>query len=301
MTGLGPEYFAADKVEHFGAVNWLKAGIVYSHGLGTVSETYAKEIQTPEFGCGLDGVIQAQQAKLRGIVNGIDGAVWNPATDKYLPSTYTIDDRSGKKICREALRQEVGLDNPQRDDVCLVGLISRLVEQKGIDLVVAGIEPYILAGRMQFVVLGTGDPYLEQQLYALQARHPGWVSFWRGYNEGLAHRIEAGVDMFLMPSRFEPCGLNQMYSLAYGTLPLVRYTGGLADTVTDVSQEGGCGFTFGPVDLGHFSATLDRALGLFADFPEQWEAAQRQAMQRTYGWDRCAQDYLHWYHDILSR
>ena len=239
LTGLGPEYFAADKVEHFGAVNWLKAGIVYSHGMGTVSETYAKEIQTPEFGCGLDGVIQAQRAKLHGIVNGIDGTVWNPANDEYLPSLIPLMIVVVRKFAVSS--QEVGLDNPQRDDVCLVGLISRLVEQKGIDLVMAGIEPYILAGRMQFVVLGTGDPYLEQQLNALQARHPGWVSFWRGYNEGLAHRIEAGVDMFLMPSRFEPCGLNQMYSLAYGTLPLVRYTGGLADTVTDVSQEGGCG------------------------------------------------------------
>jgi starch synthase len=301
VTGLGPEYYHGRKVEHFGTVNWLKAGIVYSHGLSTVSPTYAAEIQTRAFGCGLDGEIARQAHKLRGIVNGIDTAVWNPAIDPHLPANYDRHDLSGKAVCRDALREEVGL-LPMADDrkVALVGLISRTLSQKGIDLVADAVEPYILAGRMQLVILGAGDRALESRLHMLEARHPGWVTFWRGYNEGLAHRIEAGCDLFLMPSRFEPCGLNQMYSLAYGTLPLVRYTGGLADTVVDVSQPHGNGFSFGPIDIGHFSAGLNRALGLFQHYPDQWHAAQQRAMQADHSWQTCAQDYLGWYQDILG-
>lgn len=297
LTGLDWSLFNPVQVEHHGSVNYLKAGVVFADRVTTVSRRYASEIQTPEFGYGLDGVIRSHACKLRGITNGIDAAAWDPASDPALPARYSVDDPAGKAVCKQALRAELGMDT--HGAPCLAGVVSRLASQKGIDLVVETVSPYILAGRMQLAVLGTGEPGLEQALRNLQAKHPGWVCFWHGYHEDLAHRVEAGSDLFLMPSRFEPCGLNQLYSLRYGTLPLVRYTGGLADTVRDVATGDGNGFTFGPIDLGHFSATLDRALGLYQHFPDEWAAARKRAMSEDHGWPKAAAEYLALYRSMV--
>ena len=288
-TGLDWSLFNPLQLEHHERLNCLKAGIVFADRVTTVSRRYAEEIQTAEFGFGLEGVIQDHRHKLLGITNGIDDEEWNPATDPHLPHRFSVGKLSGKARCKQALRAELGLEpggNP-----ALVGVVSRLVWQKGIDLVIEAVGPYILAGRMQLVVLGAGEGEIEHRLRLLQAKYHGWVCFWHGYNEGLAHRIEAASDLFLMPSRFEPCGLNQMYSLRYGTLPIVRYTGGLADTVRDVADGEGNGFTFGPIDLGHFSSVLDRALGLYQHYPKEWKAAQRRAMRADHSWDHVADEY----------
>ncbi len=181
-----------------------------------------------------------------------------------------------------------------------MAVVSRLVEQKGIDLVIDAVGPYILGGRMQLAVLGSGDLGMEQRLNLLQSRHPGWVHAWYGHNEALAHRVIAGADLFLMPSRTEPCGLTQMYAMRYGALPLVRYTGGLADTVQDVAGADGVGFTFGPIDHGHFSSVLDRALGLYEFFPHEWRAAQRRGMQRDFSWDTVSERYAALYRELTA-
>ncbi|MFW5845905.1 MAG: glycogen synthase, partial [Planctomycetota bacterium] len=292
LAGLDWALFNPMQLEHHGKLNFLKAGIVFADRVTTVSQRYAEEIQTGEFGAGLDPVLRHHNYKLSGIRNGIDTSVWDPATDEHIPAHYDADDISGKARCRTTLRKELGLaDNA----ACLVGVVSRLVHQKGLDLVLGAVEPYILSGRMQLVVLGAGEAGLEWGFQSLQHKHPGWVCFWHGYNEGLSHRIEAGCDAFLMPSRFEPCGLNQMYSLRYGTLPVVRYTGGLADTVTDVSTGAGNGFTFGPGDVGHFSSVLDRALGLYQHYPEEWRAAQLRAMRTDCSWESVAHAYTELY------
>lgn len=289
LTGLDWALFNPMQMEHFGKLNLLKGGIVFADRVTTVSRRYAEEIQTSDYGYGLDAVVRSYAYKLRGITNGIDVSEWDPARDPHLPATYDADGLAGKAVCKRQLRTELGLVSEGQP--ALVGMISRLVHQKGIDLIIEAVSPYILAGRMQLAILGAGDPGLEQALRGLQGRHPGWVCFWHGYNEGLAHRIEAGSDLFLMPSRFEPCGLNQMYSLRYGTLPIVRFTGGLADTVVDVAGGKGNGFTFGPMDLGHFSAVLDRALGLYEHFPAEWQAAQLRAMATDYSWEQVAGEY----------
>lgn len=298
LTGLDWTLFNPHQLEHHGRLNFLKAGIVFADKVTTVSRRYAEEIQYPEFAFGLDGVMRHHRYKLSGITNGIDAGEWNPAKDKHLAKAYDIKRPAGKKACREHLRNETGLIPNTK--ACLVSVVSRLVEQKGIDLVIEAIDPYILAGRMQLVVLGSGDHHLEQRLRHLQVRHPGWVYAWYGYNEPLAHRIIAGSDLFLMPSRTEPCGLTQLYSLRYGTLPLVRYTGGLADTVSDVSNGDGNGFTFGPMDAGHFSSVLDRALGLYEHYPKEWSAAMKRAMAADNSWERVAQDYVGLYRSLAG-
>jgi len=298
LTGLDWALFNPLLLEHYGRLNLLKAGMVFADRITTVSRRYAEEIQLAEYAFGLEAVTRGHSYKLRGIVNGIDSDAWNPAKDKHLPANFDVKKLAGKKTCRERLRDEVGLVPDKR--ACLVSVVSRLVEQKGIDLIAEAVEPYILAGRMQLIVLGTGDVHLEHRLSQLQARHPGWVHAWYGYNEALAHRIIAGSDMFLMPSRTEPCGLTQLYSLRYGTLPLVRHTGGLADTVIDVASGEGNGFTFGPIDLGHFSSVLDRALGLYEHFPNEWKAAMKRGMHADWSWKTVAKHYDELYRDICT-
>jgi starch synthase len=296
LTGLDWGLFNPLHLEHYGRLNYLKGGVVFADRVTTVSQRYAEEIQQAEYGFGLEAVMRANAFKLSGITNGIDTSTWNPASDPHLPATFDLKKLAGKKTCREQLRNETGLVPDKR--ACLVAVVSRLVEQKGIDLIVEAVEPYILSGRMQLVVLGSGDQALEFRLSQLQARHPGWVYAWYGYNDPLAHRIIAGADLFLMPSRTEPCGLTQLYSLRYGTLPLVRHTGGLADTVRDVSSGEGNGFDFGPIDLGHFSSVLDRALGLYEHFPDQWKAAMKRGMKTDSSWQTVARHYEKLYLDL---
>jgi starch synthase len=294
LAGLDSALFNPFQLEHFGRLNCLKSGIVFADRVTTVSKRYAQEIQAPEVAYGLDAVIRGTAWKLDGITNGIDTDEWNPAKDPNLPATYSPADLSGKAACRAQLRKECSLiDN----GACLMTVVSRLVEQKGIDLIIDAVEPYILAGRLQLAVLGSGDLALENRLSYLQRKHPGWVYVWYGYNEPLSHRFIAGGDAFLMPSRTEPCGLTQMYALRYGTLPIVRHTGGLADTVTDVTT-GGNGFSFGPVDIGHFSSVIDRACGLYHHFPSEWEAAMRRAMACDNSWNRVAGDYERVYRSL---
>src|SRR6478609_1695359 len=226
-TGLPPSLFSPSGLEFYGAVNCLKGGIIFSDAVSTVSPTYAKEVMTAEYGCGLEGVLASRADGVTGITNGIDVATWNPETDSYLPAQYTVADLSGKQTCKRALQRELGLPNR---DVPLLAVIGRLTFQKGFDLLIEVI-PELMYLDTQIVVLGTGDHQLEQQFIAAKAGYPDRIGLYLGFNEGLAHHIEAGSDMLIMPSRYEPCGLSQLYSLRYGTVPLVRRTGGLADTV----------------------------------------------------------------------
>lgn len=298
LTGLDPSLLNSFQLEHHGRLNWMKAGIVFADRVTTVSHRYAAEIQLPEVAFGLDEVIRGTAYKLDGITNGIDATEWDPSRDPHLPARYSAADLSGKARCKQVLRSDCQL---VENGACLLAVVSRLVEQKGIDLILDAVEPYILSGRMQLAVLGSGDLALEQRLHWLARKHPGWVYTFFGYNESLAHRFMGGADAFLMPSRTEPCGLTQMYALRYGTLPIVRLTGGLVDTVSDVTiPGGGTGFTFGPVDRGHFSSVIDRAVGLYHHFPTEWNAAMHRAMACDNSWDRVASKYEELYLELCD-
>ena len=287
--------------ELYGAFSFMKAGLAYSDQITTVSPTYAEEIQSSAFGMGLDGLLQTRSEHLSGILNGIDAIHWNPGADPYLPAHYSLQDRLGKTQCKAQLQSSLGL----RPDphVFLLGMISRLVEQKGTDMVL-DILPDLLRRGMQVVVLGSGDKSFERQLLEMAAAHPTQMVARITFDEGLSHRIEAGADAFLMPSRFEPCGLNQMYSLRYGTLPIVHRTGGLADTVTDADdfrhplQRNG--FVF---DRPHSDALHDAVLRAEALFrqPALWSHLQDQAMAGDYSWQHSARAYLQLYHEVLAR
>jgi starch synthase len=231
-TGLPQSLFTPEGLEFYGSVNLLKGGILFADWLTTVSPTYAKEILTPEFGFGLEGVLQARRGRLQGIINGIDVGVWNPETDMYLPARYSADKPSGKRECKQALQGELGLP---RKDVPLLAVIARLTSQKGLDLVEEAIPQLVDLG-LQLVILGTGDVTHESRLVKIRDQFPDHVGLRIGFDEGLAHRIEGGADMFLMPSRYEPCGLSQLYSLRYGTVPIVTKTGGLVDTVASLDS-----------------------------------------------------------------
>jgi len=298
-TGLPWSEYTPDRLEFFGQINLLKGGIVYADLLNTVSPTYAREIQTPQFGYGLEGVLQTRKERLFGIINGIDYEHWSPATDPYLPSPYTVRDLAGKKRCKTALQREMKLAGRS---VPLIGLVSRLVAQKGIDLIL-DILADLLALDVQMVVLGSGDPAVEGRLTALQDRFPKTFAVRLGFNEGLAHRIEAGADMFLMPSRYEPCGLNQLYSLSYGTVPIVRKTGGLADTVAPYvpgAKNGkGTGFVFESPHPEVLFSTLLLALQVFRD-KEEWKKIMLRGMRQDFSWMHSAQEYVKLYEGALA-
>ncbi len=287
-------------LEYYQQLSFLKAGIVYANWVATVSPTYAREIQTPTFGYGLAGLLASRQHELSGILNGID-ASWSPVNDPLLPHHYHADDLSGKAANKHALRNRLGLHHaPERP---LIGLIGRLAYQKGLDLVLP-VLPNILAEGAQVVLLGSGDKGMEQHLRELAQRYQGQLSVTIGYDEALAHQIEAGSDLFLMPSRFEPCGLNQLYSMCYGTLPIVRRTGGLADTVIDVTpthldQGIATGFVFDYEDPAILLNTVQRALVLYRS-PELWRYVQQTAMRRDFSWTKSAGDYLDLYQHLLA-
>jgi starch synthase len=277
--GLDRRLFHSEGLEFFGRLNFLKAGIVWADAVNTVSPTYAREIQTPEFGFGMDGLLRARASKLSGILNGVDYEEWNPETDRHLPANYSARDLSGKRACKLALLEEIGL--PLDPDRPLIGIVSRFAHQKGMDLV-AAIAP--LAGAT-LVVLGSGEAPLENSFRSLAASYPDRVAARIGYDEGLAHRIEAGADLFLMPSRYEPCGLNQIYSLRYGTVPVVRATGGLEDTVKEKT-----GFKF----LEDLEGALGAALEEFQD-REAWSSRMRLCMAQNFSWDASAAEYRRLY------
>ncbi|MEW6165237.1 MAG: glycogen synthase GlgA [Pseudomonadota bacterium] len=291
--GLSAADWHIEGVEYYGHLSFLKAGLRHADALTTVSPTYAREIQTETEGMGLDGLLRSRADVLTGILNGIDTAAWNPAADAHLAAPYDSRRLDAKAANKTALQREAGL--AERSDRPLFGIVSRLTEQKGLDLV-AAIGDALVGLPAQLVVLGSGDKALEAAFRDLAARHPGEVAVTIGFDEGLAHRIEAGADVFLMPSRFEPCGLNQMYSLAYGTPPLVRATGGLADTVVDFSPAGladgsANGFVFAAAAPDLILATARRAAEIWRDAP-RWRQLQRNAMAGDFGWQGPARRYL---------
>lgn len=302
-TGLPPSLYNPGQLEHYG-LNFLKGGIVFSDGVNTVSPTYAREIQTMEFGCGLEGLLTNYHWKLSGIVNGCDYTLWNPAIDQHLIAPYapeTVFDN--KPLCKAALQKRFHL--PEDPKTPVLGMVARLVGQKGIDLVLSAAPGFLDLG-CQLIVLGDGDRDFQNQLQGLRDRHPDRVGVYIGFNEGLAHVIEAGSDLFLMPSRYEPCGLNQMYSLKYGTPPVVRMTGGLADTVVNATLENladsrATGFTFGEYTAYALYETVRWALALYRDRPADFRQIIRTAMAQDWSWDRSAEAYEKLYLKVIGR
>jgi starch synthase len=294
LTGLPGWLLNPAQLEFHGHLNFLKAGVVFADAVNTVSPTYAREITTPDFGCGLDGLLRGVSHKLSGIVNGCDYADWDPAHDRHIARKYTADTvAAGKAACKADLQKRYGL--PQKPDVPVLGMVARLVSQKGIDLVLSAAPGFLDLG-CQLVFLGDGDPEYHDELTAFKARHPDKVGVFLGFHEGLAHAVEAGSDLFLMPSRYEPCGLNQIYSLRYGTPPVVRATGGLADTVVNATEENlqagtATGFAFGEFSARALYETVKWALELYRTRPDDFAQVVRTAMAQDWGWDRSAAEY----------
>ncbi|MFH1496427.1 MAG: glycogen synthase GlgA [Verrucomicrobiota bacterium] len=295
-TNLPEELMGIDGVEFYGQMSMMKAGILFADRVGTVSPRYAEEIQTHDFGCGLDGVVATRADDLVGLINGIDTTVWNPATDALIPANYSAADLSGKKICRAELLTRHGFDPAYAGPV--FGMVCRITEQKGIDLVLANAA-WFAANDCRLIVLGTGDAALTEALRKLAFSHPGKVAVSARHDEAMSHLVEAGADFFVMPSKFEPCGLNQLYSQAYGTVPLVSQVGGLVDTVIDIDAEPatGTGITFPPTATA-LALGLKRALALFAQ-PDELAAVRRRGMTRDFSWETASQAYEDLYEDTL--
>jgi starch synthase len=283
-----------------GAISFLKTGALYADVVGTVSRTYAQEIQTEAFGEGLDSLLRQRSASVVGIVNGVDYGVWNPQVDPYLEKNYTVDDVvEGKALNREHLLTQMGLSNPRTAPV--LGIVSRFTAQKGFDLTFEPLTEALRHLELRLVVLGTGEGRYEDHFHWLQRTFPDKVSYYCGYNEKLAHLIEAGADIFLMPSRFEPCGLNQMYSLKYGTVPIVRKTGGLADTVQlwDPSTEEGTGFVFDHYDDTGFAWALKTSLLAWKD-QDSWAVLRLNGMEQDFSWRKQGAEYEDLYRRLVS-
>jgi starch synthase len=286
ITGLGWDLFTPAGLEFYGKLNFMKGGLLFADLLNTVSRTYAQEIQTPEFGSGLEGVLQGRSSDLSGILNGIDADEWDPGADDRIAKRYTADDLAGKATGKAALLGEMGLE---ADGSPLIGIVSRLAPQKGLDLVTEAM-PGLLDLGFQLVVLGEGESWIESAITDAAAAHPGRVAARIGFDEDLARRIYAGADMFLMPSRYEPCGLGQMISMRYGTIPIVRRTGGLADTV----HEGRTGFLFVDPWAGALVDAARRARDAFRD-PTTWRQLVRNAMGEDFSWQASAKEYVSLY------
>jgi len=297
LLNLDPSFFIPRYLEFYGEINFLKAGLAFADIITTVSPTYAEEIKTAENGFGLEGVFQERAASLVGILNGVDYNIWNPETDPFIAKTYNLKDFSGKTACKADLQRSFGLsENP---DIPLISMVSRLVAQKGFDLLEQALDD-LLSGGVHFVLLGTGDRRYEEFFTKASLRYPGKVGIRVAFNESLAHKIIAGSDLLLVPSRYEPCGLTQIYSLRYGTIPIVRATGGLKDTVVDFDPESGRGngFVFGSYKVQDFLQTVERALAVFYRKGE-WTSLKKNAMSADFSWDRSARAYIDLYHWLL--
>lgn len=293
--GLDDRFWNAGALEFHGGGNLLKAGLIWADYLSTVSPNYAREIQTAEFGCGMEGILRARSGQLAGILNGVDYDDWSPETDRFLAAPYSARDLSGKLACKRDLLEYFGFPLDDRHlRRPIIGVVSRFAEQKGLDLVGQIIAP-ILDEELTLIVLGSGDPKLEDMFNHLNWARPDKFRCWIGHNNPLAHRIEAGADMFLMPSRYEPCGLNQMYSLRYGTLPIVHATGGLDDTV-----DGETGFKFWGAYAPHLLDAIRHAVKVFWNDPDQWARMVRTAMARDYSWNASASAYSGLYQALLE-
>jgi starch synthase len=291
-AAIDPAVYRPDGLEFFGQVSYIKGGIVFADALSTVSPTYAREIQTPEFGWGLDGALRARAPVLHGILNGVDYAEWSPETDPYIPARYSADDLSGKSVCKLELLAEFGLPSHAIEEP-LIGIVSRFAWQKGTELI-AQIAGEILDLGMYLVVLGSGETEYEDWFRRLAAEYPDRIAVRIGFDNATAHRIEAGADLFLMPSRYEPAGLNQMYSLRYGTVPVVRATGGLNDTIEEST-----GFKFTEYSGNALLAALRTAALAFAD-RTAWEALMRRGMQQDFSWGRSAAAYSALYRELKA-
>ena len=297
MTGLGWDLFTPAGIEFYGRLNFLKGGLVFSDLLTTVSRTYAREIRTAAFGNGLEGVLEERSRDLHGVINGIDYELWNPETDAALAKRYGAGDLQGRAICRTALREEMGL---AAGSGLIVGMVTRLAGQKGLDLTLDAL-PGILATGAQLVLLGSGEAPLEEAFTAAAAAHPGRVAVRIGYDDELARRIYGGADAFLMPSRYEPCGLGQLIALRYGAVPIVRRTGGLADTVREVDprRRTGTGFLFDAFAAEPLVEAVGRAAAARRD-PALWSAIVRNAMAEDFSWDASAREYVTLYRKALK-
>lgn len=291
LTGLDWSYFNWKQLEFYGKINLLKAGIVFSDIITTVSRKYAEEIQTAEFGVGLDGVLRERTADLYGVPNGTDYSVWNPEKDKLIPANYSLKNLKGKKACKQHLQRKLKL--PQ-SDAPIIGMIGRVASQKGLDLVMECWDE-LMKEDVKFVLLGTGEPNVEQALKSAAARYPGKASINISFDNQLSHEIEAGADMFLMPSKFEPCGLNQLYSLKYGTVPIVRRTGGLADTI-----DSSVGFSFQSYSSKEMLETIKKALKLYRD-QSKWLELMKKGMLQDWSWERSAKEYSTLYQKALAK
>jgi len=300
--GLPAHLWRHEALEFHNQLSFLKGGLVYADRINTVSPSYAQEIQTPAMGCGMDGILRHRKNRLSGILNGVDMQEWNPGSDSNLPHTYNYRRLAGKSENKRALQQHFRLP-VKSDDIPLVGLVGRLVHQKGIDIIL-GALPRLARLPLQMVLLGSGDKRFESSLRKAAAKYPDRIGVHIGYDERLAHLIEAGADAFLMPSRFEPCGLNQMYSLRYGTLPIVSSVGGLADTVCDITEENiadgtASGFVIKHLESDGLIATVDRMLGLYRD-KTTWLKIQRAGMLKKFSWKQSAQQYLSLYSRAMA-
>ncbi len=300
VLGLDWREFTPEGLEYYDQISLIKGGLVYADLLTTVSPTYAREIQTTEYGVGLEGLLQHRAADLVGILNGIDQDEWNPSTDAALPARYSPANLAGKRECKVALQREQHLPVSEAP---LIGMITRLTDQKGIDLLAAA-WPALIKTKAQFIILGNGEPKYHALLTAMVKKYPKQVALNLKFDVGLSHRIEAGADLFLMPSRFEPCGLNQMYSLRYGTVPVVRKTGGLADTVVDttpatVARRTANGFVFEAYTAKALTAVVQRAVTSYAK-PALWRQLISTGMQQDCSWRRSAGEYVRCYERALA-
>ncbi len=291
------DMFATDKLEHYGSVNFLKGGIVYSDLLTTVSRTYAQEIQTPEFGNGLDETLRRRAPELTGILNGVDYQEWDPASDPHIAAHYTAENLAGKQECRRDLLHAFGLDGTP-ETTAVLGVSSRYATQKGIDFIVE-IMDRLVQEDVVLVMIGNGEEYYERLLTEMASRYSAKVRVQTKYDKVMGHKVEAGSDIFLMPSRYEPGGLAQMYSLRYGTVPVVRATGGLEDTIDEQPEGQGNGFKFSGYESGDFLEAIKRALATFSN-KQQWTGMMRRGMAQDFSWEKPAKEYVRVYERAIS-
>ena len=301
-TGLPPEYFTPNGAEFYNNVSFVKAGIAFADAITTVSETYAEEIKTKEFGCGMEGLLNKRKKDLHGITNGIDLAIWDPSKDMNIVKRYDASNLEAKEECKIDLCESMGI--PYQKGTPVIGLIARFVSQKGLDLLLEVMEPILKSGA-QIVILGSGEKKYEDFFTKQMKKHPKQVGVYLGFHDNFAHKIEAGADIFIMPSAYEPCGLNQMYSMCYGTIPVARRTGGLADTITDpleaTKKHPATGFLFDKYDGKSFWKALERAMGVYRKHPNKWRELQTNGMAKDFSWNRSANKYAELYEKLLAK
>jgi starch synthase len=300
QLGVTKKYLSADGIEFYGQINPMKAGILYADAITTVSPTYAREIQSEEFGAGLHGVLSERSKDIYGILNGADYSIWAPETDSLLPAPFDPMNQNGKRRCRVALMGRFGIRPRHR--VPVIGVVSRLVEQKGIDLLVEGLKPLLAEELVQVAILGEGDPALEAACRSLADAFPSAVGVHIGYDEKLAHLVFGGSDMFAMPSRFEPCGLSQIYAMRYGAIPIARDTGGLKDTITSYDPEGqkGTGFLFSEATTDGLTAAFRDALEVYHQV-RRWRGLIVNAMEADFSWKSAAQRYVDVFENVMEK